>query len=159
MRGRPEDELFTFEDQRTDPPTRWHFNVSEMWRYIRALPPGNPDGLIYTEHPLPIEWVEQCLLPMGMHEEARVEQLTDERLAVPVLGMLWDDGTTVLIDGTHRMIRKYRDKVPTIEMILFPLELRERFRIDLPGRGALDISSDRIPEGPMGDWLRKRGVV
>ena len=160
MTGRPEDEVFTFEDRNVTPYKCWHFNVSMAWRWIDKRSPEElqAKGIVLTRQPLPVDWIRDTLLPMGTHEEARVAQLDKARLRVPVLGMFWDDGTTVLIDGMHRMIRKYRDCTPSLDMILFPLEMRDMFRIDLPGRGTLDIDENRIPKGPMGDWLRARGV-
>lgn len=161
MKGRPEDEIFTFEDRSVAPHKCWHFNVSMAWRWITAHSPDElrAAGVILTRQPLPRDWIENVLLPMGTHEEARVAQLDEERLRVPLLGIMWDDGTTVLMDGNHRMIRKYRDNDPTYGLVLFPLSMREMFRIDLPGRGTLDIDVDRIPKGPMGEWLKSRGVV
>lgn len=161
MQGRPTDEVFTFEDRSSHPYQCWHFNVSMAQRWLDKHSPGElqAKGIVLTRQPLPVDWIVNTLIPMGTHEEARVKQLTAERIAQPVIGMFWHDGTTVLIDGMHRMIRKYRDGAKTIDMILFPVSMREMFRIDLPGRGTLDIDDPRVPDNARGDLLRKLGVV
>lgn len=165
LQGRPTDEVFTFEAD--DGSGIWHFNVSavERWLYDRTRPPEETPsrwqaaGLKWGEIQFPREQVEEVILPRKLFEEERVAQLVEPYLSKPIITVIWPDDTTVLIDGTHRMIRKYREGAATIRMIQLPYKFAMNFSIDLPGRGTLDVDSPRLPNDARGDYLRRKGLV
>ena len=165
IQGRPTDEVFTFEEGASK--KCYHFNVSaiDRWLYAQAHAPHliphrwKAQGIKYGVIPLPRDQIEKVILPKKLWEERRVEQLKPPYLNAPIVTVLWPDNTTVLIDGNHRMIRHYRDGAQSIKMIQLPFKFAMNFSMDLPGRGTLDIDDPRVPNNPMGDFLRKNGVV
>jgi hypothetical protein len=51
-----------------------------------------------------------------------VNALSAKRLAEPVLGAYWHDGTVILIDGNHRYMALYMAGMPAIEYYLVAYE-------------------------------------
>lgn len=161
LNGRPEDEVFTFEPD--DGTGCRHFNVSAIDRWLYQKPLNIQrwldHGIKIAIRPLPRDVIEEVILPKKLFEEERVAQLIEPYLSKPVLCVAWPGGTTVLIDGTHRFIRMYRDNTPEYRHIHLPYDFAMQFSIDLPGRGTLDIEEPRVPNDARGALLKKLGVI
>lgn len=160
--GRPTDEVFSYEEK-LDPgekgtPRCWHFNVSAMLRHV-ATKEGFAECIPLRDQPVPRAWIERHLIPQGLHEEKRVAQLIEPYLSTPVFLLQWFDGSVVLADGTHRMIRWFRDGRATHNALVFPKAIWPKFQLDIPGRGTLDVTHARVPDDhPIGDFLKRMGV-
>lgn len=60
-------------------------------------------------------------------EEHRVERLVEPYASIPIIGILWDDGTTLIVDGNHRIVRAYGDGKKELNCILFKHPFWENF--------------------------------
>lgn len=131
----PSDELFTHTD--TDGTVR-HFNTTAMARAIasRKLRPNYATVGLYQE------LVEVLLKNHGVEEENLKRILYDnDRLAVPIFVALFrdrpDDYTTLVIDGAHRVVARWRRGLRTIDALFFEPEQWEPFLVtgfDVPHR-------------------------
>jgi hypothetical protein len=59
----------------------------------------------------PIEVIARHVEQRGGIEEWKVLRLREPYLSVPVLSLLWHDGSTLILDGNHRLVRLWRDGV------------------------------------------------
>lgn len=82
------------------------FNITELYPY--AVEHGEP--IISAVAPA-VRYAEKC----GV-EEWKIERLCEPYLSRPVLGVLFPDGTTHLVDGSHRIMRLWRDGVRDFKM-------------------------------------------
>lgn len=160
---RTTDEVCTFETD-ASPPERWTWNASAIERWL--YPPGQPDFAAHWEA-AGVKWGNVSmdathianLIRRGNYEEARVAQLVEPWLTKPIIGATHPDGTTILIDGQHRMIRLFRDGAPTYRAVVLPWALALQFVVDLPGRGTFECDGPRVGNDALGAFLRARGVV
>jgi hypothetical protein len=57
----------------------------------------------------PLEPIARHLLTHGGIEDWKVARLCEPYLNVPSLGVHWPDGSTLIVDGNHRIVRWRRD--------------------------------------------------
>ena len=77
----------------------------------------------------PIGELGPHLAQYGGVEESRLLELTSRDLEQPALGILMPAGTTVIVDGNHRIVRLWRDGIETVRLYRVTLEQSEPFRI------------------------------
>ena len=65
-------------------------------------------------------------------EKRKLDRLVEPWLSAPILALSMKDGTTLIVDGHHRYVRKYLDGETTIRAILVPYEVGERFLVSVP---------------------------
>lgn len=123
------DEIFEFEDQAKI--TRF-FNVTALWPY--AVKHGEPISTDITPGLL-----AQIANNHGI-EEDKIARLREPYLSRPLLGVLWPDGSTVMIDGNHRLVRLARDGKKIVNLYRVTLAECEPYLItDVPeGIGIID---------------------
>ncbi len=57
-----------------------------------------------------------------------MKTLSPERLRVPLLVCVQENGYAVLVDGTHRLIRLFVDGKPGFQAYIIPASVTARFR-------------------------------
>lgn len=161
MQGRPEDEVFTFHDAEDD--TYHHFNASALIRCLSSasFTEWRMAGVKWGVTDTPREWIKSATASGKRYfEEARVAQLCEPHMYAPVVLVTWLDGSTVMIDGTHRVIRADRDGRDQIACVIVPYHVANRFRIDLPGKGTFEVERPRTgQDDALARYLKSKGVV
>lgn len=61
--------------------------------------------------------------------EERIYEMDPSWAEIPALGVDWNDGShnMTIIDGNHRLIRRFRDGQPTARIILAPMQFLRRY--------------------------------
>lgn len=78
-----------------------HFNVSRLWYWVDR---GGTRVAEFFETPIDPSHVEWAFNYGGVEKDHLPNVDPDD----PVLAILWDDGTTTIVDGIHRMVRGYQ---------------------------------------------------
>lgn len=94
-----------------------HFNVTLLAR-IRAAAP-EAFRLITIE--LTPEIYSVCMDHRGI-EEPKVEALTPKQLRDPGYAVVFPEGDYTVVDGHHRIVRRYRGGVRTMDLYFCPLQ-------------------------------------
>jgi hypothetical protein len=107
----PTDEIFTHVDE--DGTTR-HFNTSAMMRAVieRKVKPD------LATCPLTEGLIRHIEQNHGV-EEPNIEQLPDRVLEIPVLLVRFNDTTDLLVDGNHRVVKRWRKGLKDVRALLF----------------------------------------
>ena len=61
-----------------------------------------------------------------------VGRMADDKLLEPAIGLMREDGTTLTVDGHHRMVRWYGMGLNEGIMFLFKVGQEDPFRLELP---------------------------
>lgn len=123
----PTDEIFSHEDE-VDGTVR-HFNATRMLKW--AL--DNTDKVEHFDVELDPHFVGYVISSRGI-EFWKVESLCEPYLSLPVIGVEMADGSTLTVDGHHRLVRYYKDDRTIYQMIRFPLGVWEEFLVDMDPR-------------------------
>jgi hypothetical protein len=112
--GHPTDEIFSHTDE--DGVTR-HWNTSAMVRAVfeRKVKPAHGECDINGS------LVAHILSNHGV-EEANLAQLPDKVLDIPVVLAQFTDGTSLLIDGNHRVVKRWRKGLKKVHAMIFSEE-------------------------------------
>lgn len=107
--------------------------LGDMIFNIRAIKDAILAGTLRTwavyEIPL-TEGFHEHLMKDGVEtSEDHIYNLPTAQLNVPALGVDWNDGSQgmTVIDGNHRLIRRFRDGLPTGRIILTPMQFLRRY--------------------------------
>lgn len=103
------DHVFSYE--RADTNELFYFNTSLLER-IRLQHPNWFRRVTLDVIP---EIYDLVLVGRGI-EETHLKTLSAERLEEPGLGIHFDDGSFVLVDGNHRLVERYRRGNKTIDV-------------------------------------------
>jgi hypothetical protein len=95
--------------------------------------------LIHVLAPIDQDLVDYLHKNAGI-ERARVDRLEDPYLLEPVIGILWADGTTTIIDGNHRIVKNFERGHMHVRAVLFKYPFWETFLIP-------EHISDKLVEG------------
>jgi len=108
----PKDEIFSWLED--DPPNgsglELHFNATKLYAWCceqeKLLPPNgeHPDFQL-IEAEISLDHVQHIVQRKNV-DISYCARLTLERLEEPVLSVLMSDGTTLLIDGNHRLVAR-----------------------------------------------------
>lgn len=74
-----------------------------------------PEWFQLTTLDIPPEIYNMILTQFGV-EEAHLARIDDERLAKPGLGVHFEDAGFVLVDGSHRLVKRYRLGMRTMDV-------------------------------------------
>lgn len=121
----PEDECFTHRDH--DGTIR-HFNATAMNKYVDAHP--DSDLFETIDYPPDLEWAKWCVMNRGIEAE-HLARITEQKRTRPILGVVMPAGTTLIVDGHHRLVQWALDDY-TGKMIRFHPGTWDRFLIRLP---------------------------
>lgn len=108
--GHPFDQIFTHTDE--NGVTR-HFNCGAIMRAI-AQRKITPD---FATVDIP-ESVYQHIQANHGIEEDHLSSITIKMLESPALLAHFDEGSDLLIDGSHRLVKRYRQGLRTIEVLV-----------------------------------------
>lgn len=66
-------------------------------------------------------------------EQAKIDRLKEPYLSIPVIGVEFPDGSTLTVDGHHRLVRLAERGDKTYRMIHFPLGTWGNFIVEVQG--------------------------
>jgi hypothetical protein len=109
--GHPTDEIFSHTDLQGV--TR-HWNTSAMVRAVfqRRVKPS------LVNCPLTEDLIQHIEQNHGV-EEPNIAQLPDKVLEIPVVLVHFDDGSDLLVDGNHRVVKRWRKGLRDVNAMLF----------------------------------------
>ena len=128
----PFDELFThFDEQGVQ--TDW--NATKLYEWITSL--GEAADKWKFAVPVEEQHATFCVQERGV-EEHRLARLFEhpDRLKKPIVFVEMEDGTHLLVDGTHRYVAYFALKAPTIPSYIVPFQFAKPFIVD--GMPAVD---------------------
>lgn len=102
-----------------------HFRTTVMERFLRDNPLVAMTMLVET--PIDADFAQNFLPENGGIEQEHLDTLTAARLDVPVISVLWPDGSCLLIDGNHRYYRRWQLGYKTVWTYVLPPDLWEHF--------------------------------
>lgn len=91
------EQVYTFKHEDTG--LVQHFAVDQLNKYLRGID-MQPEPVIIHHHLL------QQLINRGGWEKAHLENLPDEAMEVPCTLIAYTDGTHILADGVHRVLKR-----------------------------------------------------
>jgi hypothetical protein len=124
--GHPTDEIFTHTDLQGV--TR-HWNTSAMVRAVfqRKVKPS------LVNCPLTEDLIQHIEQNHGV-EEPNISQLPDKVLDIPVVLVHFEDGQDLLVDGNHRVVKRWRKGLRNVDALLFQPKDWEPFLLTDVGR-------------------------
>lgn len=134
-------QIFTHNDVSTTPVTVRHFNATDMYRAaLDAVKSDDAKSHGTALRALGVEVLRIAVDPawVTMMRKARdvnaahVASLRFSASDVPAIGALMADGTTLTVDGHHRIAKSAERGETTYYMLRYRLGAWERFLIDLP---------------------------
>lgn len=117
------DECYMFRDR----------ELGDMVFNIRAIKDAILSGQLrtWTVYEIPLtEGFHNHLMKDGVEtSEEHIYNLPAAQLDVPALAVDWNDGShnMTVIDGNHRLIRRFRNGLPTCRIILVPMQFLRRY--------------------------------
>ena len=103
------------------------YDVSGLWAYVRARPGRFRPVFLPFSDPRHARLVEHVREDYGWDAE-HMASLTPERLKVPLLVCVQENGLAVLVDGTHRLLRLHADGRAGFRAYIIPASVTARFR-------------------------------
>jgi len=85
------------------------------------------------------------LLERGGIEESHLARITKRDLEIPVIYVQWPDGSLVLIDGVHRVVKQFRAGRPAVRCVILTFRAAQRFFLDLSRTEMFNAAGERIP--------------
>lgn len=92
-----------------------HFNASLLARLHKQMP--NEFRLITMD--LDEAIYDLCMKHRGI-EEPKIDRLTPTQLREPGYGVLFEDGSFTIVDGHHRLVRRWRGAVRVMDFWVSP---------------------------------------
>ena len=114
-------QVFTHLD---DDGTSRTFLVETMLDFVRDYPTCT--DLIGGKAPIDADIAGYLRKNAGI-EQRRVKRMVEPYASFPILGVLWKEGTTLIVDGNHRIVRAYEDGKKELNCILFKPPFWENF--------------------------------
>lgn len=134
-------EVFTHID---DDGTMRHFAI---WATndVAARYGNKVEGVICTKVPIHAKAVD-IITHRGGIEEPRIARLTPQYRDKPIIGIFWEDGLFMVVDGNHRLLRRWRDGFTDTKAFIFTHPFWRQFLIDLP-----------VNKEKMTTWVKENG--
>lgn len=85
----------------------------------------------------------QFIKENGGVEDAHIEELTEEDLEEPCLGVVLEDGV-ILVDGNHRYYKRWLVGKDTVDIYIFPEEVWRHFAISEAERDEIFYSPEEM---------------
>ena len=105
-----------------------HLNISAMNQLVPLMA---SHAVMRARIPVEANHAAYILRESGI-EEARISQLTPERIEAPAIGVLWEDGTFNLCDGNHRYIKRFREGFSDMHCYIIRFPYWKLFAFDMP---------------------------
>lgn len=116
-------QVFTHLD---DDGTARTFLVETMLDFVQKYP--TCVDLIGGKAPINFEIADYLRRKAGI-EQHRVDRLVEPYASIPIIGILWPEGTTLIVDGNHRIVRAYEDGKTELNTVLFKAPFWENFML------------------------------
>jgi hypothetical protein len=100
------------------------FLVETMQEFYKKYP--NCSELIFAMAPVDQKLSDYLRARQGI-EQPRVDRLVEPWLSEPVIGILWEDGETTIIDGNHRIVKSVEVGRSHVRAVLFKHPFWEQF--------------------------------
>jgi hypothetical protein len=132
---RPDDQVFSYYHG----DEMLHFNVTLLARIRKAVP--SQFRLITMDIDQPVH--DMIMNHRGI-EENKVRALDGKRLREPGYGVILEDGSFTIVDGHHRLVRRYRGNVKQMDfwvtdkpiwgqcLVHYPKEFEALLAADIP---------------------------
>jgi hypothetical protein len=104
-------QIFSHQD---DEGVQRHYDVTKLWRIARANPADYP----VQELPLDAELADYLVRARSV-ERDHLDRITLVRLEEPGMVLLFDDTTTLILDGSHRFVKRQRLGLTTMRFVAF----------------------------------------
>jgi hypothetical protein len=85
-----------------------------------------------------------CMQHRGI-EEPKVERLQPKQLRDPGYGCLFNDGSFTIVDGHHRLVRRYRGGVRVMDFWISPRAIWEHCLVEYSAEGEKQIAANLPP--------------
>jgi hypothetical protein len=121
----PTDEIFSHDDNGVIR----YFNATRMFKWSVE----NPDKVEHFEVEIDRDFINYVITCRGV-EPWKIERLCEPYLSLPVIGVVMEDGSTLTVDGHHRLVRHFYDGRTIYNMVRFPLGVWEAFLVDMDPR-------------------------
>lgn len=126
----PLDEIFSHVDEEG---VERHFNATKM-REWALLHLNNVELLTVPIDPSYISFIVHA---RGV-EDGKINRMREPYLSQPVLGVHFPDGSTLTVDGHHRLVKRFMLGMPLYDIIRFPLGTWERFLVHMTPQDAIE---------------------
>lgn len=136
------DEAFTHIDKDTG--EMRHFAIGVMNKFAFAYA-GSCQDIICQTLGISEQNIE-ILEAYGGIEEHRIKRFDEQHRDKPILGIYWGDGTFTVVDGNHRVLRRWRDGFKIVKAFCFKFPFWEQFLFDL------NVDKDKMRE-----WVQSNG--
>lgn len=151
---RPTDQVFSYYHGES----LLHFNVTLLARLHKQM----PAEFRRITMDITDQEYDLCMKHRGI-EEPKVERLQGKHLREPGYGVLFEEGTFTMVDGHHRVVRRYRGGIRVMDfyvtyepvwrqcLIEYTEEGEERIKASLPERvGDPPVFGSRVAVHPEG---------
>lgn len=119
------DEMFTHHNKDTGEVL--HFAITAMNTFVERY--GLVNGMRATNINNEPSLIERLRKDFGI-EQPRLDSLTPELIERPVLIVEWGDGTSTIVDGNHRVVRRFELGMEKTKAIIFPPNFYKEFTFD-----------------------------
>lgn len=133
-------EIFDYIDSGTG--KHWSFFVTGMLEGVVAT--GQAEPYLHT-FALNDSVLHSVLQERGVDLQY-ANSLPEERKREPVLGLLWEEGTMLLVDGHHRIAALHNAGAEEFRAYLLPMSIWERYALPDRQRGLYTIPRQK------GEW-------
>lgn len=139
-----------FSHRRTDTGEVRHFDVLGL--YFAALTTDAPVQRVTVDLDAgQVAWIRQH----GGIEDDHLAAMGAGFLEQPGLLLTWDDGTSTVIDGNHRYVRRHQLGMPEMRFFLFTEALTRPWLVSVPE----EVSSAMLNRpGTHREWLRRHAI-
>lgn len=141
---RPEQQVFSFHKGSSGEVL--HFDIERLWQLIRE---HQPPFDLYPEVEASLE-AEEVAFVRRTHgiEAAHLKRLTAARLEEPGILCDYGDGSSILVDGNHRYVRRFDIGHKTMRFIALQRDQWRLCLLDIPNDVGLHLATADEPAWP-----------
>lgn len=149
IENRPLDQIYIHENKDTGEVRV--FQTGAMARFAQEYAALKPDGLKCCTIDLKPGHMEHIRKNSGV-EQARLDRLVGSPWRYnPLVCAYFDDGTTTIVDGSHRALRLYDDGERTTKAFIFWPVLWEQFLLPIPEKPEVKEKFRLYANGELGE--------
>lgn len=100
------------------------FLVGTMLSFIEDYP--QCADILHVNAPIDPNYVQWAKKNMGI-EQPRLDRLQGPYLSKPCIGIFWPDNKMTIVDGNHRIVKRYESGFDKVNLIIFKYPLWENF--------------------------------
>lgn len=152
----PTDEIFTHIDPH-DGEVR-HFNATVMARIADEGLKCGAAQLVNAA--FDDDYMEFCKTGAGL-EQWKLDRLVEPYLSMPIIGIKMYDGSVLMVDGHHRMMKHWLAGARTYKIVIFRYEVLDHFLVEMPKGFSEFMASEVLAQNTEEETLMKvlRGEV